>query len=81
MKILDRKKLEKLLEPYPGSSLKEQLQHFCEEKKAERPEEAPSFSSLIDRGNEPMVHLYGENQPLTELLKETFWHAPSGRAR
>jgi len=79
MKILDRQKLEKMLEAYPGTSLKERLQSFCEEKKRERPDNPPTFSSLIDRGTGAVVHLYGENQALRDLLQDVFWHAPSGR--
>jgi hypothetical protein len=79
MKILDRKKLEKLLEPYPGSTLKEQLQHFCQEKTTHNPNECPIFSSLIDRGNETIVYLYGESPALLDLLRDVLWHAPSGR--
>lgn len=78
MKILDRKKLEELLEPYTGSTLKERLQRFCQEKTTQSPEQSPTFSSLIDRGSETVVYLYGENPALVDHLRHVLWHAPSG---
>ncbi|OGW12849.1 MAG: hypothetical protein A3G93_02545 [Nitrospinae bacterium RIFCSPLOWO2_12_FULL_45_22] len=78
MKILDRKKLEELLAPYPGSTLKERFQHFCQEKTTQSPNQSPAFSSLVDRGGEK-VYLYGENPALIEQLRDVIWHAPSGR--
>lgn len=78
MKILDRKKLEELLGPYPGSTLKEQLQNFCQEKTTQRPDQSPAFSSLVDRGSST-IYLYGENPALVDQLRDVIWHAPSGR--
>ena len=79
MKILARQKLEALLTPYPGPNIKDRLQFFCQEKKSESPGDPPSFSSLIDRAGTPVVHIYGENPALLDLLQESIWHPHSGK--